>query len=389
MPGYGHFFPLSALAGALTDAGHEVVVATAKDFCGRVEDMGFKTFPAGMSLDAQLKAANQTIAEGAMAPSKERFAAFVPRMLAGVAAPARARDLLPLLREWQPDLLLHEETELGGPLAAAASGVVWAGQSVGPLRPLSMARLAGHILAPRAAEWGADIGDYGGLFRYLYLDVCPPSLQSEEISEVDVAWPMTNVAPVTDAAPDDDAPPWLATLDPDRLTVYVSLGTLFNQDRAVFAAILDGLVDEPLNIILTLGPGADPSVFGRQPDHVHVEAFVPQDLILPHTRVVVNQGGTAVWSILAHGRPLLILPQGANQFHNAEICVGAGVARRLLPGEVDAAAVRREVRLLIEDGSYTARAAEVAKEIAAMPGPERGVELLERLAATRSPLNSR
>lgn len=398
LPGYGHFHPILSLATALARRGHEVVFATAAEFCPRIEEMGFATFPAGISLAEQLERAAASIPEAAMPPGKERFVSFVPKMLAGVAAPPRAADLLAFLRDWEPDLLLHEETELGGPLAAAAAGIPWAGQSVGIMRPLAMARLAGQTIEPLASEWGVDVGPYAGLFRYIYLDVCPPSLQSGEIAQVGVAHPMQNVhfpgegpagangpaAPVGGTGAGH--PAWIDELDDDRPTVYISLGTIFNQDPTVFSTILDGLHAEPLNIIVTLGPGADPGALGPQPDHVHVEAFIPQSLILPRCDVVVNQGGTAILSILGQGLPILVLPQGANQFHNAEACVSGGVGRSLLPGEVDPASVRREVRLLLDDPAYAARSSAIAAEIRAMPGPEEGAALVERLAVERAPL---
>jgi len=109
-------------------------------------------------------------------------------------------------------------------------------------------------------------------------------------------------------------------------------------------------------------------------------------LLLPFCDAAVNQGGTAILPILARGLPLLVLPQGANQFHNAEACLNAGVGRRLLPAEVNPEAVRRDVRALLDDAGLRDAARRVQCELAAMPGPERGVELLERLATERRPL---
>lgn len=389
LPGFGHFIPIAPMATALADAGHEVVIATAGEFCPRVEQAGFDTFPAGLSLETQLQRANAAIPEGALPPGKERFTSFVPKMLAAVAAPPRAADLAVLLRMWRPDLLLHDETEMGGPVAAAAAGIPWAAHSVGILRPLPMLRLAGETLAPLAAEWGVDVGAFAGLFRYLYLDVCPPDLQSGEITQVEVAHPVRGVdldAARGGAAGDAQPPAWLDTLPADRPTVYVSLGTIFNSDPGLFGTILAGLADEPVNVIVTLGPDADPAVLGPQPAHIHVAGFIPQDLLLPRCDAVINQGGTAILSILAHGLPLLVLPRGANQFHNAEACAAAGVGRTLLPGEVDAASVRHSVRLLLHEPGYRKHAGRIAGQIEAMPAPKEGVTLLERLARQASPM---
>jgi len=376
------------LAQALAQAGHEVAFATAETFCPRIVEAGFPAFPAGLTLAQQMAEARTRYPEQDALSEAVRFESFVPRMLAGVAAPARAEDLIPIARAFGPDLLLHDETEFAGPVAAAVVGIPHADQSVGILRPLAMGRLAGETLAPLCERWGVDpttLGPFGGLFRYLYLDVAPPSLQSAEISRIAVAHPVQNAA-VPAGAEGQRLPDWVGQLA-DRPVVYVSLGTVFNsQARGVFVAVLEGLRDEKVHVIVTVGNENNPADFGPQPDHIHIERFIPQSLLLPYCDVVVNQGGTAILPILAQGLPLLLLPQGANQFHNAAACVAAGVGRQLLPGEVTAEAVRREVRALIDEPALGERARHVRDEIRAMPGPERGVELLEQLAAERQPL---
>ena len=384
LPGHGHFNPMLALAQALTRAGHDVAFATAEDFCPHIDQRGFSAFAAGLPLAEQMQQARRRYPEQDGLTAMERFEQFVPRMLAGVAAPARLDDLLPVVDKWQPDLLVHDETELAGPVAAAVAGIPWADQSVGILRPLSMARLAGETLAPLAQKHGVDVGPTAGLFRWLYLDVAPPSLQSPEIARIPVAHQVQN-ATIDPGAEGESLPEWVQDLP--RPVVYASLGTVFNTRAGeVFAAVLDGLRDEPLSLVLTVGGGVDPDSFGPQPENVHVERFIPQSLLLPHCDAVVNQGGTAILPILANGLPVLVVPQGANQFHNAEACVTAGVGRRLLPAEVTAEAVRREVRFLLSDEGLRQSARRIQGELAAMPGPAAGVALLERLAAERRPL---
>jgi UDP:flavonoid glycosyltransferase YjiC (YdhE family) len=375
-----------ALAHGLTRAGHDVAFATAADFCPHIEATGFDAFPAGLPLARQMAEARTQYPEQDALSAMERFEQFVPRMLGGVAAPARAADLLPLVERWRPDLLVHDETEFAGPVAAATLGIPWADQSVGILRPPAMARLAGQVLAPVYERYGVEVGAFGGLYRYLYIDVAPPSLQSPEIADIDVAHPVQN-ATIEPGAEGDVLPDWVHDLPADRPVVYVSLGTVFNARAGdVFAAVLEALRSEPVTAIVTIGSDNDPAAFGAQPEHVHIERFIPQSLLLPFCDAVVNQGGTAILPILAHGLPLLVLPQGANQFHNAQACVAAGVGRRLLPGEVTAEAVRRDVLALLHDRALRDAARRVQGELAAMPGPERGVELLEQLAAERRPL---
>lgn len=386
LPGHGHFNPMLALAQALARTGHEVAFSTAADFCPHIERTGFAAFPSGVPLAKQMEEARRRYPEQDALVAMERFEQFVPRMLAGVAAAARAADLVPIVERWKPDLLVHDETEFAGAVVAAAAGIPWADQSVGILRPLGMARQAAETLAPLCEQNGVDVGPFGGMFRYLYLDVAPPTLQSPEIAKIAVAHHVQN-AVIDPGAEGEELPEWVRELPADRPVVYVSLGTVFNaKAKDVFEAVLEGLRDEPLTAILTIGPDNDPEDFGAQPDHIRIERFIPQSLLLPFCDAVVNQGGTAILAILAHGLPLLVLPQGANQFHNAEACVAAGVGLRLLPGEVTPEAVREAVRRLLHEPRIRDRANRVQDELAAMPGPEHGVVLLERLAAERQPV---
>jgi UDP:flavonoid glycosyltransferase YjiC (YdhE family) len=371
------------LARALVDAGHDVAFATAGEFGPAIEKHGFATFAAGISLAEQLEEAGQRYPEAKLAPSQERFETFVPRMLAGVAAPSRAGALVEIVGDWGPDLVVHDETEFAGAIAATRFGLPYADQSVGILRPLAMARLAGQVLAPLAEQFGVDVGPFGGLFHYLYLDVCPPGLQTPEIDQITVAHRAHNLT--LGLAGGDGAPGWVADL-PDRPTVYVSLGTIFNRDQRVFEAILQGLRDEPLNVIVTVGNNNDPAALGRQPDHIHIERFIPQAALLPYCDAVINQGGTAILDILGSGLPILVLPQSANQFHNAAACVTSGVGRALLPGEVTAEAVRAGLACVLDEPGYRNRAEAIQAELAAMPGPSDGVRLLERLEREKAPL---
>jgi UDP:flavonoid glycosyltransferase YjiC (YdhE family) len=58
-------------------------------------------------------------------------------------------------------------------------------------------------------------------------------------------------------------------------------------------------------------------------------------------------------STLTHGLPHLMIPQGADQYINAEVCLKAGVAHRLLPDEVSPDAVRNLTRSMLQDPSMS------------------------------------
>ena len=373
VPGYGHFHPMVPVARALQAAGHDVAFATEERFCARVRAARFRAFPAGLGPG---RVAQRTLALADVADDAWRFGA---QMFAGVAAPAKLPDLLAVVEDWRPDLVISDVTDFAGPPAAAAGGVAHAGHGLGPLFPLEFHRLAAELIAPLWKERGLSPPPLAGMFDPAYLDICPPSLQSAGIEEV--AANANRVRPVPfDAVAGEALPSWVDELAP-RPTVYVTLGTLDNDAPEVFDAVVRGIRDEPVNVIVTVGPDGDPGQLGPQPANVRVERYVPQSLLLPRCDVVVAHGGSGTTlAALAQGLPLLLLPQGANQFWNADRCADLGVGIRLLPAEVDHASVHQAVHALLEQPAYRERAGELADEIGRMPPPEEVVSLLEQLA---------
>ncbi len=215
----------------------------------------------------------------------------------------------------------------------------------------------------------------GGLYRYLYLDVCPPSLQVPDA----VTGAVQGIRTV-ETRPAETQLPWLDALRGLPI-VYVTLGTVYNRDLGIFRALLDGLRDEALNLVVTVGKQNDPALLGPQPSNVHVHRYIPQELLLPHCAAVVTHGGAgSTLGALAFGLPLLVVPQGADHFYNAERVVAAGAGVQLMPDRLTADSARDAVRTLLHDDTYLNAARRIKNELDAMPDPLQAVETLERLS---------
>jgi len=157
---------------------------------------------------------------------------------------------------------------------------------------------------------------------------------------------------------------------------------VFNKASDVFRSVLEGLREEALNVIVTVGPSGDPSGLGPQPDNVHVERYIPQSQVLPLCDLFVSHGGSgATLGALSAGVPMLAIPQGADQFMNADRIVQAGFGLRLMPSEVSPVAIRDSARRLLDDDRYRAVARVQQAAIAEMPAPAAVVRVLESLVA--------
>lgn len=364
-PMFGHYEPLRPLATAARDAGHMVAFATgapADRWAGRD---GFEAFPAGPGEDFRQEWGPRFPGWDRLVGDEQRRFIFT-EIFANLELVPRADDLGHILDQWKPDLAVHEMAELAAPLVCTARALRYVDVSYGPLIPAALLRAAGKASAPHWRARGLEPDIFAGLLRHLYVDICPPALQNPEIVSVPAVVPMHPVAAPLAVT---EAPAWLDAL-PDLPLIYVTLGTIFNRDLDVFRTVIEGLREEPVSVVVTVGRRNDPSALGPQPANVAVHQYVPQATLLPHCQAAVIHGGAGTMlGALATGLPLLFLPQGADQHFNADRVVAAGAGRKLLRNEVTARAVRESVAALLGDPGYRLAAERIGAEIVAMPPP--------------------
>jgi UDP:flavonoid glycosyltransferase YjiC (YdhE family) len=381
--GSGHADPLVPIAGAAGAAEHAVAFTGVRaSVLARLRARGFTTFaPPGETLPAP--------APGAITPlvalDTEREERVLREQFAGSFARERAAHVLALCAEWSPDVVVCDQTDFGGAIAAERHGLAYATVEIGAAGSFLRAEVVAGALDVLRAEHGlAPDPGFERPSRHLVLSPFPPSLRDPayRLPPSGHAIRPVMLAPVGE----ESAPDWLARL-PSAPTVYFTLGTVFNMESGdLFARVLAGLRDLPVNVIVTVGGEIDPGTFGPQPANVHIERYIPQSAVLPHCDVVVSHGGSgSVVAALAAGLPSVVIPMGADQPANAARCeaIGAGLtldALRATPHDV-----REAVGAVLDDPAYRVAAERVRDEIAALPGPEEAVRLLERLAGDRPP----
>lgn len=385
VPQAGHVLPLLPLARAFAEQGDEVLVASAAAATAPAAAAGLPVAEVGPDLAEWWRRLTERVPgrPGDGLPADRILRYFIPRLFAEVGAPAMVPDLLRLATGWRPDLLVFDSYAFAAPLVARLVGVRHAQHSLGPAPdPLSL-ELAADALSPLWRSYRLDVPEWAGLYGDLTLNICPPALEPAP------GPPGAAVLPLRPAALDRTGPvgglPGYLSALADRPVIYATLGTFANGDLGVFRAIVDGLAGEPVDAVLTVGRNNDPAALGPVPPNVRVERYVPQSLLLPYCRAALNHAGSGTMlGAFGHGLPQLLVPQGADNFVNAERAVGAGAARRLLPEELQPTAVAADLRLLLGDPGYRAGAERIAAQIAAMPAPaEVAAELRATCAADR------
>jgi UDP:flavonoid glycosyltransferase YjiC (YdhE family) len=377
--GIGHFHPLVPFARAMQAAGHEVAFASMAALGPTIQACGFKAFRAGM-----LHGAHEAFPE-LQGKTYSEFTALWLGRVRPAQIDATAEDIVRLSAAWRPDLIVREEEEYAGCIAAERLGIPYAVIEVFARgRPDENRSILGVGLEDVFARHGLppdpklSIGE-----RQLLLSPFPPSFRGAERRVA--ATPCHVIRPTPfDRSEGDHLPAWLDDL-PDRPTIYVTLGTAppTNSRQGVLRTFVDGLADEPINVIVTVGPNNDPADFGRVPSNTRVERYIPQSAIFPFCDMVVSHGGSGtVMAALSHGLPMIVVPITSDQPENARHCVALRVARALDVSVIDPTATRAAVNDVLTDPVYRLNAQKLREEIEGLPGPEHAVTLLERLAGS-------
>jgi len=362
--GLGHIHPSVPLAQAMVAGGHDVLWAVPRSSAPRVEQAGYRT--AAMP-DAAASPANamERYPELADLPVLERPDAMFGKLFGALAAPRMLAGLLPVALEWRPDLVVADAAEFAGPIVAAELGVPCVSRGFGPLLPEPRVARAGEEVASLWRSRGLEPRPYGGMYDHLYLDIFPPTLQISPAGHIARRLPLRPVA--YDGDIEGEVP--LPGGPPAWPLVYVTMGTVFN-DAGPLCKAVDAIASLDARVLVTVGPAADPSVVGTQPSHVRVERYVPQTRVLATCDLVVSHAGSGtVLATLALGVPQLCLPQGADQFLNAQAVARAGAGISLLPDVATPEAICGALDRLLEEPSYRACAGTISADIAAMPPP--------------------
>ena len=173
-PAFGHFHAMVPLAQACKEHGHEVAFATGKSFGPVIRRNGYLHFPCGLDFDGStdiFEALPGWSANETKHPTDglQQLYGFIQEL-----APRMADDLIELVGDWRPDVIVRDPVEFGGYIAAEFHGLPHA-------TPIWATYISAKALCPEAVvelrrRYGLpDDPGLDTLDRYLVLDFLPSS----------------------------------------------------------------------------------------------------------------------------------------------------------------------------------------------------------------------
>ena len=315
--------PLLPIAHVSRARGHEVLLAVGPDVQRRVEAAGLEATVVGPpAMDTAHPDDVGSGRRGITGCGSDLRWGDVRRGVRPGSAPTTSSDCR---RVWSR----RSRASAGGGLSlivAAERGAPSVTYGFGQLLDDAMVRAAGR---PGSHRCGKPLAcrrtRHAGIYRDRFLDPCPPSMRLGGAAPARV---VQLIQPEIPEAGSDSLPAEIAALG-DRPVLYVTLGTvpLFNQ-LATFEVLLDAVAGEDIDVVATIGSNNDPAALSTQRPNVRVHQWLPLRPLLERCDAVMCHGGSGTTlAALNAGLPLVIVPQGADQFENALACEQSGAAR--------------------------------------------------------------
>lgn len=377
----GHVFPAISLSRALADAGHEVIVETWPQWQEAVEGVGL-TFR-----------------------SADQYQVFPPPASGSPGGGDAAVALMPLLEEFEPDVVVNDILTVAPALAAEKYGSHWATliPHIYPVQDGEMPFFAIGALPPRTALgrrfWGltdrllvkglergrSDLNAqrkivglppterfHGGISPDLAMVATYPQLEYPR------QWPesvhITGPMPFEMPHDEIELPPG------DDPLILVAPSTSQDPDNHLVRSALAALADEPVRVVATTNRVRPQSPIEVPANAVLVE-WLSYSQIMPQASLVLCHGGHGtVARSLAEGVPVLTCPAAGDMNETAARITWAGVGRSVRWSLTGKHSLKWAIAEVLNEPEFARNAAEIASWSEKHDGAARGVELIESLA---------
>jgi UDP:flavonoid glycosyltransferase YjiC (YdhE family) len=159
--------------------------------------------------------------------------------------------------------------------------------------------------------------------------------------------------------------------------VYATLGTVFYTMRRLLRTFIAAIDTGGWSGLVTVGRKNDPARF-ESPPRVAVEQYVAQADALAVADVMVCHGGLgSMLGAMSQGCPMVVVPLGGDQLHNAQRAHRLGIARLVDPAEVTVDALQTAIAEALASTEQADACRTLQREIEAMRDVDHLISELE------------
>ncbi len=396
IPAHGHVNPSLPLVTELVRRGHQITYYITDAYRAKVE-------AGGAVFQAYAHVHDDYFDVRGLDGSRPQKAAFVLMTTAGEILP----ELLESARAAQPDYILYDGMCPWGYMVARILGVpAVTSLSLMPLaasmRMLLNVQMLRLMMPMMTRDFGNSI-EANRLSRALgkkyHIQPLGPTALLQALGDISISYTSSYFTPFANALPAtvrfigrtvDETPakePFAFEKIAGRRLIYISLGTVINNDAAFFRTCIDAFTGSADYVIISTGNRISPESFGSLPENISIHAWVPQAEVLNRAALFITHAGlNSVHDGLYFGVPLLLVPQQAEQTLTALRVVELGAGLMLKKAGVNVESIRINAARLLTDIRFRVEAKRLGETLRTGGGMVRAVDEIEALLSLQSDL---
>jgi len=136
----------------------------------------------------------------------------------------------------------------------------------------------------------------------------------------------------------------------DRKVIYISLGTLHNNNSAFYNTCIKAFTDSEYNVVISIGFEINPDGFSDLPNNFIIRQSVPQQKLLDKVNLFITHAGmNSVNEAICSGVPMLLLPHQIEQKMIAQRVREMGIGNVMKIKKVTPTNLVENVEKLISD----------------------------------------
>ncbi|MGM0876550.1 MAG: macrolide family glycosyltransferase [Bacillota bacterium] len=330
IPAHGHTNPTLPVVSELVSKGHEVWYYSFMEFQEKIEDVGAKFIPCDEFLPPiSQHELNRKVGKD--------FAALIEMIVDTTIA--LDKKVCTELREFQPDCIVSDSLCFWGKLFAKKLGIPYIcstttfafNKHTAKLMKRSIKEVLGMIFGmPRINKKMQLLRTHG-----YEVDTFISIIQNDNETDT-IVYTSKEFQPMTETFSDKYAfvgpsirqSPVVIDERQSRKLIYISLGTVLNQNKDFYQNCIKAFADSSYDIMMSVGEKTEIASLGRIPDNFTVKNYVDQMAILQKADVFITHCGmNSVNESLYYEVPMVLYPlhseQGVVADRVAEL--GAGV----------------------------------------------------------------
>jgi MGT family glycosyltransferase len=177
--------------------------------------------------------------------------------------------------------------------------------------------------------------------------------------------------------------------------IYISMGTIFNENLEMYQVCIDILAQLQLQAVLSVGSLKTIAKLRNTSRHIKLEASVDQRDVLKRARLFITRGGMAsVHEAIYTGTPMIVIPIIPEQQLTSQKVAALNIGITIAPHDVCHDTLKNAIMVMLNGyDTYARNIQSLRNEIPQIPAEESATNLIQqflhhRVTAGKSPRNT-